>query len=76
MAHGDVGRGGTLTVYDKTQGVQNVQRYPCSVLEKKSDDIRLHVRSSAALWLRLRPQYQVVLAALGAMRSSGRFGWC
>ena len=32
---------GKLTVYDKTQGVQNVQRYLCSVFEKKSDDVRV-----------------------------------
>jgi xanthine dehydrogenase YagR molybdenum-binding subunit len=26
---------GKLTVYDKTQGVQNVQRYLCSVFDMK-----------------------------------------
>src|SRR3981189_2473996 len=31
---------GKLTVYDKTQGVQNVQRYLCSVFDMKSDDVR------------------------------------
>src|SRR6266478_1912254 len=29
-------RGGKLTVYDKTQGVMNVQRYLCSVFDKKA----------------------------------------
>src|SRR4051812_1788957 len=33
--------GGKLTVYDKTQGVMNVQRYLCSVFNKKSDDVRV-----------------------------------
>ncbi len=32
---------GKLTVYDKTQGVQNVQRYLCSVFGLKPDDIRV-----------------------------------
>ena len=33
--------GGKLTVYDKTQGVQNVQRYLCSVFDMKPDDVRV-----------------------------------
>ena len=32
---------GKLTVYDKTQGVQNVQRYVCSVFDMKADDVRV-----------------------------------
>jgi xanthine dehydrogenase YagR molybdenum-binding subunit len=59
--------GGKLTVYDKTQGVQNVQRYVCSVFDLKPDDVR--VMSSfvgGAFGSGLRPQYQVVLAVLGA----------
>ncbi len=32
---------GKLTIYDKTQGVQNVQRYVCSVLDMKPDDVRV-----------------------------------
>ena len=34
---------GKLTVYDKTQGVQNVQRYVCSVFGLNADDVRVHV---------------------------------
>ncbi len=34
---------GKLTVYDKTQGVQNVQRYLCSVFALKPDRLRVHV---------------------------------
>jgi xanthine dehydrogenase YagR molybdenum-binding subunit len=32
--------GGKLTIYDKTQGVQNVQRYVCSVLGMAPDEVR------------------------------------
>ena len=32
---------GKLTIYDKTQGVQNVQRYVCSVLETEPDKVRV-----------------------------------
>jgi xanthine dehydrogenase YagR molybdenum-binding subunit len=61
------GGDGKLTVYDKTQGVQNVQRYICSVFKMKADDV--HVVSpyvGGAFGSGLRPQYQVVLAVLGA----------
>ena len=34
---------GKLTVYDKTQGVQNVQRYLCGVFKMKPDDMRVVV---------------------------------
>jgi xanthine dehydrogenase YagR molybdenum-binding subunit len=58
---------GKLTVYDKTQGVQNVQRYLCSVFGMKPSQLRV---SSAfvggAFGSGLRPQYQVVLAVLAA----------
>jgi xanthine dehydrogenase YagR molybdenum-binding subunit len=58
---------GKLTVYDKTQGVQNVQRYLCSVFNMKSDDVRV-VSSfmGGGFGSGLRPQHQVVLAVLGA----------
>src|SRR5260370_36155989 len=67
--------GGKLTVYDKTQGVQNVQRYLCNVFKKKANDLR--VRSpfvGGAFGSGLRPQYQAVLAVLGALalKRSGR----
>ncbi|HEY1460699.1 MAG TPA: molybdopterin cofactor-binding domain-containing protein, partial [Casimicrobiaceae bacterium] len=58
---------GKLTVYDKTQGVQNVQRYVCSVLDMKSDDVRvMSPFVGGAFGSGLRPQFQVVLAALAA----------
>src|SRR5262249_53584461 len=34
-------RNGKLTVYDKTQGVQNVQRYVASAFELKPDDVQV-----------------------------------
>ena len=60
--------GGKLTVYDKTQGVQNVQRYLCSVFEKKPNEVRvISPFVGGAFGAGLRPQYQVVLAVLGAL---------
>src|SRR5262249_25109161 len=32
---------GTLTVYDKTQGVQNVHKYLCGVFSMKPEDVRV-----------------------------------
>jgi xanthine dehydrogenase YagR molybdenum-binding subunit len=59
--------GGKLTVYDKTQGVQNVQRYLCGVFGAKSEDIRvLSPFVGGAFGSGLRPQYESVLAVLGA----------
>jgi xanthine dehydrogenase YagR molybdenum-binding subunit len=60
--------GGKLTVYDKTQGVQNVQRYLCGVFNKKAVDLRvISPFVGGAFGSGLRPQYQVVLAVLGAL---------
>jgi xanthine dehydrogenase YagR molybdenum-binding subunit len=60
--------GGKLTVYDKTQGVQNVQRYLCGVFEKKPDEVRvMSPYVGGAFGSGLRPQYQMVLAVLGAL---------
>ena len=36
---GDLGDDGKLTVYDKTQGVQNVQRYLCGVFGMQPDEV-------------------------------------
>lgn len=60
--------GGKLTVYDKTQGVQNVQKYLCGALMKEPDEIRVvSPYVGGAFGSGLRPQYQVVLASLGAL---------
>ena len=59
---------GKLTVYDKTQGVQNVQRYVCSVFGLKADDVRvMSPFVGGAFGSGLRPQYEVVLAVLAAL---------
>jgi len=58
---------GKLTVYDKTQGVQNVQRYLCGIFDLKPDDVRvMSPFVGGAFGSGLRPQYQVVLAVLAA----------
>jgi len=60
--------GGKLTVYDKTQGVQNVQRYICGVFAMKPEDVRvLSPFTGGGFGVGLRPQYEVVLAVLGAL---------
>src|SRR6202161_3459788 len=61
------GADGKLTVYDKNQGVQNVQHYLCSVFKMKPDDVRVvSPFVGGAFGSGLRPQYQVVLAVLAA----------
>jgi len=58
---------GTLTVFDKTQGVQNIQRYLCSVFGWSDDAVRVFAPFvGGAFGAGLRPQYQVCLAALAA----------
>jgi xanthine dehydrogenase YagR molybdenum-binding subunit len=58
---------GKLTIYDKTQGVQNVQRYLCSVFDMKPDDVRvMSPFMGGGFGSGLRPQYQVALAVLAA----------
>ena len=60
---------GKLTVYDKTQGVQNVQRYVCSVFGLGADDVRvISPFVGGAFGSGLRPQHEVVLATLGALK--------
>jgi xanthine dehydrogenase YagR molybdenum-binding subunit len=60
---------GKITVYDKTQGVQNVQRYLCSVLTLKPDKVRvMSPYVGGGFGSGLRPQYQVVLAVLAARK--------
>ncbi|TMJ69090.1 MAG: xanthine dehydrogenase family protein molybdopterin-binding subunit, partial [Alphaproteobacteria bacterium] len=54
---------GKLTVYDKTQGVQNVQRYLCGVFGMKPEDVRvMSPFMGGGFGSGLRPQFQVVLA--------------
>jgi xanthine dehydrogenase YagR molybdenum-binding subunit len=59
--------GGKLTVHDKTQGVQNVQRYLCAIFGMKPDDLRvISPYVGGAFGSGLRPQYEAVLAVLAA----------
>jgi xanthine dehydrogenase YagR molybdenum-binding subunit len=59
---------GQLTVYDKTQGVQNVQQYLCKVFELQAGTVRvMSPYMGGGFGAGLRPQYQVVLAVLGAL---------
>ena len=65
MWHGD----GKLTVYDKTQGVQNVQRYLCGVFGFAAGDLRVvSPFVGGAFGAGLRPQYEVVLAVQAALK--------
>jgi xanthine dehydrogenase YagR molybdenum-binding subunit len=58
---------GKLTVYDKTQGVQNVQHYLCGVFGMKPEDVRvMSPFVGGAFGVGLRPQFEVVLAVLAA----------
>jgi xanthine dehydrogenase YagR molybdenum-binding subunit len=60
---------GKLTVYDKTQGVQNVQRYLCGVFGLNSDAVRvMSPYVGGAFGSGLRPQYEAVLAVHGALK--------
>src|SRR5215471_9722480 len=58
---------GKLTVYDKTQGVQNVQQYLCRVFGLNSAEVRvMSPYMGGGFGSGLRPQYQAVLAVLAA----------
>jgi xanthine dehydrogenase YagR molybdenum-binding subunit len=59
---------GKLTVYDKTQGVQNVQRYLCGIFDMKPEDVRvMSPFMGGGFGSGLRPQFEVVLAVLAAL---------
>jgi xanthine dehydrogenase YagR molybdenum-binding subunit len=59
--------GGRLTVYDKTQGVQNVQGYLCNVFGLQPDEVRVvSPYMGGGFGSGLRPQYQVALAVMAA----------
>ena len=58
---------GKLTIYDKTQGVQNVQRYVAGVFSMKPEDVRImSAYMGGGFGSGLRPLFEVVLAALAA----------
>ena len=61
------GADGKLTVYDKTQGVQNVQRYVCGVFSLKPEEVRvLSPFMGGGFGVGLRPNFEVVLAVAAA----------
>lgn len=60
---------GTLTVYDKTQGPQNVQQYLVGAFDLKAKNVRvLNPFVGGAFGSGLRPQYNVYLAAMAALK--------
>ncbi len=59
---------GSLAIYDKTQGVQNSQRYVCKVFGLDSDKVRVFSPFvGGAFGSGLRPQYQLYLAVMAAL---------
>jgi xanthine dehydrogenase YagR molybdenum-binding subunit len=59
--------GGKMSIFDKTQGVQNVQEYICNIFGLSKNDVRvLSPFVGGAFGSGLRPQYQVFLAVLAA----------
>ncbi|QQP90612.1 xanthine dehydrogenase family protein molybdopterin-binding subunit [Skermanella sp. TT6] len=62
------GDGGKLTVYDKTQGVQNSQNYVTGVFGLNKEDVRvISPFVGGAFGSGLRPQYQLYLAVMAAL---------
>ncbi len=60
---------GRLTVYDKTQGAQNSRMYLAHVLKLRKNDVQvLCPFIGGAFGSGLRPNYQLVLAGMGALR--------
>ena len=58
---------GKLTVYDKNQGVQNVQEYLCTLFGLSKDDVRvLTPFMGGGFGSGLHPQYQSFLAVMAA----------
>jgi xanthine dehydrogenase YagR molybdenum-binding subunit len=58
---------GKLTIYDKTQGSQNVQKYIVNIFGFRSSDVRvLNPYVGGGFGSGLRPQYQVYLAVMAA----------
>jgi xanthine dehydrogenase YagR molybdenum-binding subunit len=59
---------GKLTIYDKTQGVQNSHTYVCNVFGLSKDDVTVRAPYvGGAFGSALRPQYQLFLATAAAL---------
>lgn len=60
---------GSLLVHDKTQGPQNSQQYLCNVLKLEPSRVRILASFvGGAFGSGLRPQYQLPLAAMAALK--------
>jgi xanthine dehydrogenase YagR molybdenum-binding subunit len=58
---------GTLTIYDKTQGVQNSQKYVTGVFNLSKEQVRvISPFVGGAFGSGLRPQYQLFMAVMAA----------
>jgi xanthine dehydrogenase YagR molybdenum-binding subunit len=58
---------GKLTVYDKNQGVQNVQEYLCTLFGLSKDDVRVRTPfMGGGFGSGLHPQYQSFLAVMAS----------
>jgi xanthine dehydrogenase YagR molybdenum-binding subunit len=58
---------GKLTIYDKTQGVLNSQKYICQIFGLKTEQVRvLAPYVGGAFGSGLRPQHQIFMAVLAA----------
>ena len=69
--------GGKLTVYDKTQGVQNVQRYLCGVFGMKPDEVRVMSPFGGGVRLGAAPAIPGGAGRAGGARAaSARCGSC
>jgi xanthine dehydrogenase YagR molybdenum-binding subunit len=59
---------GSLTIYDKTQGVQNCQKYIVNIFGLSPEKVRvLSPYVGGAFGSGLRPEYQLFLAAMAAL---------
>ena len=59
---------GQITVFDKTQGVQNSRQYAANVFGLSPDKVRVMAPYvGGAFGLGLRPQYQLILAVMAAL---------
>jgi xanthine dehydrogenase YagR molybdenum-binding subunit len=59
---------GRLTIYDKTQGLQNCRNYVCSVFGLSKEKVRvLSPYVGGAFGIGLRPQHELPLAVLAAL---------
>ena len=64
--------GGELLIHDKTQGVQNCQRYLEQVFDMEGKIRVLSPFVGGAFGSGLRPQYQLPLAVMAALSSRPR----